>query len=147
MEQMEQVEQVAGVGDGNRQTHPAAHEERDVRIGAIVRAAVSLAAVSALTFVAMAALMGHLARREARLGPAANPLAATYALKTPPEPRLQPAPIRDLEALRAREDALLGSYAWIDRDAGIVRIPIERAMEILSARAAGPARPRRRSEP
>jgi hypothetical protein len=144
MDSIDRLERVEGSEDAE---HRAGHEERDVQIGAVVRAAVSLAVICALTFAAMAALMGHLARREARLGPPASPLAATYAPKAPPAPRLQAAPIRDLEALRAREDALLGSYAWIDREAGTVRIPIERAIEILAAREAGPAARGRRSEP
>jgi DNA-binding GntR family transcriptional regulator len=34
----------------------------------------------------------------------------------------------------AAETAILHSYGWVDRDAGIVRIPIERAIEILAER-------------
>lgn len=37
----------------------------------------------------------------------------------------------DLKALRAREDAELNSYRYIDREKGLVRIPIRRAMELL----------------
>jgi hypothetical protein len=36
-----------------------------------------------------------------------------------------------LEDLRAREDEQLHSYQYIDREKGTVRIPIERAMELL----------------
>jgi hypothetical protein len=53
-----------------------------------------------------------------------------------PEPRLQVAPAADLKKLRAIEDARLHQYEWIDRQAGIAAIPIERAMEILAGRAA-----------
>lgn len=42
----------------------------------------------------------------------------------------------DLLSLRAREDAQLHAYAYIDRNRGIVRIPIERAMELLAQEAA-----------
>ena len=38
-----------------------------------------------------------------------------------------------LEHLRAREDQLLHTYEWVDPNAGIVRIPIDRAMELISA--------------
>jgi hypothetical protein len=48
-----------------------------------------------------------------------------------PLPHLQVAPVQDLAALRASEDSLLAGYAWVDPDSGIVRIPIERAMENL----------------
>jgi hypothetical protein len=37
-----------------------------------------------------------------------------------------------LERLRAREERLLGSYGWVDPDAGIARIPIEDAMHLLA---------------
>jgi len=51
-----------------------------------------------------------------------------------PAPRLQVAPEVDLATLRAREDAELNSYGWLDRKAGIVRLPIERAMDLLVRR-------------
>jgi hypothetical protein len=44
------------------------------------------------------------------------------------------APEDDLAALRAQEDDQLNHYGWIDKKAGIVRIPIERAMELTAAR-------------
>jgi hypothetical protein len=40
-----------------------------------------------------------------------------------------------LRALRRRESQILTEYAWIDADSGIARIPIKRAMEILSQSA------------
>jgi hypothetical protein len=40
----------------------------------------------------------------------------------------------DLKALRAAEDAELHSYGWIDRKNGTVRIPIERAMQLILER-------------
>jgi len=46
-------------------------------------------------------------------------------------PRLQIAPPVDLEKFRAREESELSSYGWINRTAGIVKIPIERAMELV----------------
>jgi len=38
---------------------------------------------------------------------------------------------QDLQALHAREDTELNGYQYIDRDKGIVRLPIRRAMELL----------------
>lgn len=34
-----------------------------------------------------------------------------------------------LRDLRARESEILNSYGWVDQQQGVVRIPIERAME------------------
>jgi hypothetical protein len=39
---------------------------------------------------------------------------------------------QDLTDLHGREDLLLEHYTWIDRGKGAVRIPIERAMEIIA---------------
>ena len=50
----------------------------------------------------------------------------------PPEPRLQTSLRTDLAAYLAQQDALLGSYGWIDRDKGTAREPIEEAMKRLA---------------
>jgi hypothetical protein len=68
------------------------------------------------------------------------PLARSQAQRLPPEPRLQTDPRGDLLKLRQQDDRLLNSYGWIDRDAGVVRIPIERAMALTAARGL-PSRP------
>ena len=47
---------------------------------------------------------------------------------------LEVKPGEDLKTVRAQEDAILKSYAWADPDKGIVRIPIDRAIEIVAAR-------------
>ncbi len=45
-----------------------------------------------------------------------------------------------LRQLRATEDAALNTYGWVDRQAGKVHIPIERAMQLLLQRGL-PIRP------
>jgi hypothetical protein len=51
-----------------------------------------------------------------------------------PEPRLQVAPQLDLAEMRAREETELRSYGWVDQKAGVVRLPIDRAMELMVQR-------------
>ena len=51
-----------------------------------------------------------------------------------PSPHLQMSPPAEMAAFRAHEEQELTNYGWIDRSNGIVRIPIERAMELLLAR-------------
>ncbi len=41
---------------------------------------------------------------------------------------------QDIADLHAREDLLLDNYTWIDQSKGTVRIPIERAMELIAQR-------------
>jgi hypothetical protein len=33
--------------------------------------------------------------------------------------------------MRVEESRVLGSYGWVDKDKGVVRIPVERAMDLL----------------
>jgi hypothetical protein len=47
-----------------------------------------------------------------------------------PVPALQVDPPADLAALEAEMDRLLGEYAWVDPERDLVRIPIERAIEL-----------------
>lgn len=63
------------------------------------------------------------------LGPAATPFASARPL--PPEPRLQPKPENDLQQYQREESSELDSYGWVDRENGVVRIPIDRAMKLL----------------
>ncbi|MBI4890562.1 MAG: hypothetical protein HY821_08045 [Acidobacteria bacterium] len=46
------------------------------------------------------------------------------------------APSKELQAIHDREEQNLHSYGYIDKEKGIVRIPIERAMEIVAAETA-----------
>lgn len=53
--------------------------------------------------------------------------------RTFPEPRLQRAPANDLNAFLRDQKARLSGYAWVDRDGGIARMPIDAAMARLAA--------------
>ena len=59
------------------------------------------------------------------------------ALARPPEPHLQEKPAQDLGEIRAAEALRLSSNGWVDRGAGVVHIPIERAMDLVIEEAAG----------
>lgn len=60
--------------------------------------------------------------------PALAEASAPYA---PPGPRLQADPAAELAELEKREDLILATWAWVDQEAGIAQVPIERAMELL----------------
>jgi hypothetical protein len=49
-----------------------------------------------------------------------------------PSPRLQPNPNAELVEMKVEERKFTDSYGWVDRKAGIARIPVARAMEILA---------------
>lgn len=50
------------------------------------------------------------------------------------EPRLQSDPRTDRIGLQAEQEKQLAGYAWVDRDRGLARIPIERAMTLIAGR-------------
>lgn len=52
-------------------------------------------------------------------------------LQKPPAPILESAVGEDLKKLRDHEEQVLNSYTWIDRSKGIVRIPIDRAIDLM----------------
>jgi hypothetical protein len=108
------------------------HEERDVQLRPLLISGMSLALLTGLSLLAMWLLFDYFAARRARLEVAPSPV--FEARQLPPEPRLQVSPQHDLHQMRAAETALLHSYGWVDRQAGIVRIPIERAIELLAER-------------
>lgn len=45
-------------------------------------------------------------------------------------------PVVDMITMRAHEEKVLNHYAWVDREQGVVRIPIEEAKSLLAARIA-----------
>ena len=63
---------------------------------------------------------------------------AAQGMVLPPAPRLQADPPRDLGEFRARENAAMNSYGWVDRANGVVSIPIDRAMQIVAQRGIPP---------
>jgi len=117
------------------------YEKRDVSPRMIVALIFGLAALAVGAALLMWGSFAFFQKRAERAMEPPSPLREERVL--PPPPRLQVAPERDLQALRQREEERLNTYGWIDREAGVVRIPIERAMELLLERGV-PVRPRGR---
>jgi hypothetical protein len=123
------------MGEASSGAHLAEHrhEERDVRLRPLVIFGAGLAVFTGAALLAMVWLFDYLAAR-----PAPEADAPALLLETgrpPPEPRLQVSPQHDMRLMRAEEDSMLQSYGWVDRQAGIVRVPISRAMELLIEKA------------
>lgn len=51
-----------------------------------------------------------------------------------PQPALQTLPQNDLAHFEASQRSALSGYAWVDRDRGVARIPIDEAMRMITAR-------------
>jgi hypothetical protein len=118
---------------------PAGYEATDVNIRAILWLAIGIAIGAVIVHAALWILLRMYEVRAERRDPALPPLAAGN--QEPPGPRLQSAPVRDYAAFRAEEERALATYGWVDREEGIVRIPIERAMDLLVERGEPKVKP------
>ncbi len=96
----------------------ARHEQSDIHVRSVAGFGLALALTVGLVLAGVAAFQ--------------HPSKITFS--TPPGPQLQTHAREDLLKLRAAEDATLNSYGWVDRKAGVIHIPIERAMELTAQR-------------
>jgi hypothetical protein len=110
--------------------HPVGHELSDLRPGYIALFGIALTAVIVAAAVITTLLIHFKAAEQSRQETPIPRLAGER--ETTPEPRLQLDANKELRQMRAAEDTALNSYGWVDRSSGSVRIPIERAMEILA---------------
>jgi hypothetical protein len=121
--------------DNGEEHNPDVHyEPTDVNARALTRFGLSMAALIVVFLFGLWGMFEHLKNRAAKLGLPLSPTAMVNAQKQPPEPRLQRYPARDMRDMRADEDRILNQYAWIDPDKGIVRIPVDRAMDLIAQR-------------
>lgn len=104
------------------------HESRDTNLPSLALFGGAIVVTIAIVMLFCWGLFGIYARVQP-LGPTVTPFASSRPL--PPEPRLQPEPENDLENYLKDQHTELNSYGWVDRSQGIVRIPIERAMQLL----------------
>jgi hypothetical protein len=121
------------------QSESEAYETRDVRLRPLVVFIAGLTVVGLFTYLVIFVLFrlfsGQASREDAQVAPPSSisrPAPAPGEERLPPEPRIQANPAADMRSLRQQEDAVLTTYGWVDRQAGIARIPIDVAMrEVL----------------
>jgi hypothetical protein len=114
--------------------HASHHEESDVNIRGVFAFAGGLATVTVVVgFIVWGLFVYFNTRAEGTTRPE-FPLSAAQEHREPPEPRLQTNPREDLRELRDAEQDTLTTYGWVDRNAGIVRIPIDDAIKLTLQR-------------
>jgi hypothetical protein len=114
------------------ETALAGHELTDAQPAPVLKFLAFLAVVTVSIAAMIVVFYNYLEGREAREKTARYPMAAGTARPLPPPPRLQTYPFQDVKDLRQEEHRLLETYEWVDKNAGVVRIPIERAIEVLA---------------
>jgi len=118
------------------------YEHRDADTRTLLKYGLGLVLVLAAVLLSMKWMFWYFAKSQP-LGPPASPFENARVL--PPEPRLQAKPRADLRNYCGEQMQKLDTYAWVDSDNGIVRIPIDRAMDVTVQRGL-PARPANRDQ-
>ena len=103
------------------------HEQREVSVRLIVVSLAFLAVGTFLVFILVVGIFRYFYDTD-------KTAEALRQGVIPPEPRIEVAPYEQLQQLRAHEDHILNSYAWVDKSAGTVRVPIDRAIDMLAAK-------------
>lgn len=107
------------------------YERKDVEAGTITWIGILLMLVVLVAGFLLWGLFNSFSASETASDAPQSPLAAS---QTPPEPRLQPNETAQWQEVHATAEATLNSYSWINRGSGSVRIPIERAIDLLAQR-------------
>lgn len=122
---------VAAAGASEQNEASPGYETRDANtfgvLGFLVVLATVIVAVLLLTW-GLFWQFGASERNRATASPFSN------VRELPTGPLLQVTPREDLQQTLARQQSKLDTYGWENRQAGTVRIPIERAMELLLQR-------------
>jgi hypothetical protein len=120
----------------------AGYEHADMNPLVVVSAAVGLLVMLALVFVGVTLLGQFMTGTPFTVSRPQDLIGGLQAAPapTPPLPALEAESGQTLDPYRASEEQKLNSYGWVDRSAGVVRIPIDRAMDLTAQRGL-PSRP------
>ncbi|MFB3910163.1 MAG: hypothetical protein ACE15D_17380 [Candidatus Eisenbacteria bacterium] len=116
-------------------------ERRDVSIRGVLLFMFFFVVGMLVVFLVVTAVDAGFGRRTPRFG---RPRLYSRTVEEVPAGRVPPPPWevgRDLARMREQESRILDSFDWVDRQRGIARIPIERAIEILASRGLPDAAP------
>jgi len=104
------------------------YEDSEVSVGRLFAFAAGVVAL-VLLGVLGSAFVFHFFVQHTPMGPPASPF--DDAREMPPAVRLQTEAPLDLKQYRADQEKILAGYGWVDPKAGVVRIPVDRAMDLL----------------
>jgi hypothetical protein len=121
------------------------YEHQDLQVSGIVYFLVSLLIVTVICMFGLEGFYHYLDRRERATQEPVNPLVKKvpedtravppgYPQTAFPNPRLEVDESNQLSGFLTNQDNTLYSYGWVDEKAGTVRIPIDRAMDLLVQR-------------
>jgi hypothetical protein len=120
------------------------YERQDLTARAVYAFLISLIVGGVIVYFIVLGLYHFMDARQRRLQPQQSPLVQQVEtdtrivspdeIKKFPEPRLERNERIEINDFRLKEEQTLNSYGWVDEKAGVVRIPIERAIELIAQR-------------
>jgi hypothetical protein len=127
---------------------PASHgdyERSDIGVRGVLYFLAGLAVAVVFAYLIVAGIYSFLDKRSASEQAPVNPLvtnapadtrhiANDYPQSTFPNPKLEVDERGQLNDIRLKEEQTLSTYDYIDKNAGTVRIPIDRAMDLIAQR-------------
>lgn len=140
--------------ENSKPENPGGHgsfEHRDLSAATLFYFFLSLAVFVLVSSFVLQGFFAYLDHREKAVEQPVNPLvknipedtrhvAPGYPQTAFPSPRLEEDERGQLNGILMKEDDILYSYGWVDEKTGVVRIPIDRAMDLLVQRGL-PVRP------
>jgi hypothetical protein len=148
------------MSDENKSANPAGHgdyERRDIGVSGVLYFLFGLAVFGFIIHLAMSGFYSYLDKRSNEEQAPVSPLVTNaptdtrhlpaeyktdaestnyekYLEKNFPAPQLETDERTQLNKIRVKEEQILNSYDYMDQKAGTVRIPIERAMDLIAQR-------------
>ncbi len=110
------------------------YADLDIPISVVVKFGLWMLVLVAATFWGAVYMLRKLQATDTPGGATAGAPAFTQDRILPPEPHLLVNEKLTLDEYEARENQILTNYAWVDKSAGVARIPVDRAIELISER-------------
>jgi hypothetical protein len=112
----------------------SSYEHTDANVWVIAKFGIWLAITAIVVHVGIGFMWKALVRQATETHEQQYPLATSIDAKLPPEPRLQQFPRNEVHNFRVGEEQRLHSFGYVNKDAGVVHIPIEEAMRLTVER-------------
>ena len=116
----------------NPEAVKAGHEVGDVQLKPIYNFLIGLTLLSVVSFVVVYVVFQLFAGYKSRTSEKLTPMAQRQVGQLPPEPRLQVDALKEWVVFKAEQDSVVATYGWVDKGKGVVRLPLDRALEVMA---------------
>lgn len=114
------------------------YEERDINVRDVLLIAFGVLVCTLIIVFALYLLYAYMRNRKAQESPPTSPV-QRRVFQFPPEPRIQQSPAFDYQTMYYESQWDLHHYKWVDKQKGIVAIPVDRAIDIIAKRGIPPS--------